>query len=546
MIKYGKSIPTLFFIFLPVVIYLVYTIANSASLFHADDFHLLKTVLWMQDVSGFSAKLDFLMQQHNEHRILFPRLLTWLDYKIEGSINWKTLILIGNLIWVANLYFFWEGFKSLKAPAWMFVAIPFIFLQPQYTDNVTWAISILQQSVVVFWFSLLAYLYSKNKYYWALLIAVVATFTHGNGIFSFFIGIILASLDRKWRVAIIWGLAWLVVGMIYFWGFHKGQAADFEKSLSDPIRLLGAFVAFFGAVTQLRSVNVIVSVAMGTVLVGVLAFYLLPKLQQKVITRNYHLADFDKMLFGIVLFLGITAALICVSRSWGGIETVLAPRYQHYSPFVLCWAYIVFLSFFTPKIRHIFALMAVVSAVLFNALCYFTYNHEVQLRKNWLVADQSNWQQHEVMLNYVKTLNINIWEPYKRAVAVGICSSKPILPAIPQSHSGAVSDHKLLFSTKVIHELDVNGTHPHNYQQIISKTITGRTFLYLESQNGDGYWIATRVRPSGIIEFLTTGRLSKNGFEAEFMTENLPTGNYNIGLLNNNKFSWTPETVQIQ
>lgn len=546
MLKYGKLIPSYIFIFLPIVIYLVYTISNSVNFFFADDFHLLKTVLWVQDVDGIFEKLSILMKQHNEHRILLPRLITLLDYKIEGAINWRTLILIGNLIWMANLWFFWEGFKSFKLPVWMFIAIPFVFLQPQYTDNVTWSISILQQSVIVFWFSLLAYLCSKNRFSWALLVAVIATFTHGNGIFSFVIGIILAMMDRRWRTVMIWAGVLVIVAFIYFWGFEKGQSADFGRSLSDPVRLIMAFFGFFGAVTMIRFQNVNFAVVLGAVLVTILAIYLFPKLKSALFKSRYILTPFDKMLLGNVLFLGITGALVCVSRSWGGVGNVLAPRYQHYSPYLICWVYIVILSYLNLPTKKIAAGLFILFAVLFNALSYFNYNQEIQLRKNWLIADESNWINHGKMLNYASSFNSNIKETYQRINEEGICISKNNFPDISTIDSSLSSPLNLTFFYTVGNDVDASGVYPRQFQHIVNKDIRGLTYLYLKPAKGSGYWIPTRNSHAGIMEFLKSGEPSHQGFEAEFMTENFPPTLYKIGLLNNNKFTWTSQSINIK
>jgi len=546
MLKYGKSIPVYIFIFLPIIIYLIYTVSNSVNFFFADDFHLLKTVLWIQDVDGIFEKLGILMKQHNEHRILLPRLLTLLDYKIEGAINWRTLILTGNLIWIANLWFFWKGFKSFKQPVWMFIGVPFIFLQPQYTDNVTWAISILQQSVIVFWFSLLAYLCSKNRYSWALLVAVIATFTHGNGIFSFVIGIILASMDRRWRTVLTWAGVLVIVAIIYFWGFEKGQSADFGKSLSDPVRLMMAFFGFFGSVTTIRIQNVNFAVLLGAVLITILGIYLIPKLKSSVFKPYNKLSAFDKMLLGNVLFLGITGALVCVSRSWGGVGNVLAPRYQHYAPYVICWVYIVILSYLNLPAKKIAAGLFILFAVMFNALSYFNYNHEIQLRRNWLIADESNWINHGKMLNYAASFNSNIKDTYQRIVKEGICSSENNFPDISIADSSVHLPLRLTFFYTVGNDVDASGIYPRQYQHIVNKELKGPTYLYLKPEKGLGYWLPTRIAHAGIMDFIRSGEPSHQGFEAEFMTENFPPATYKIGLLNNNKFSWTSQTIDIK
>lgn len=545
MIKYGRPIPVIIAIFLPILLYLIYAISNSSPLFFADDFQLLNTVLWVQEVDGFWEKLAILMNQHNEHRILLPRLLTLLDYKIEGAINWKTLIVIGNLIWIGNLWFFWEGFRHFKWPVWMFIAIPFIFLQPQYIDNVTWSISILQQSVIIFWFSLLTYLCSKNRYNWAILVAIIATFTHGNGIFSFIIGIILALLDRNRRMALIWAAVWLIVIVIYFWNFVKGQNADFGKSFSDPVRLISSFFAFFGSLTRIRTSNVNAAVLLGAVLALILAVYLIPKLNTLRVKRMSLLSGFDKMLLGNILFLGITGTLVSVSRSWAGIETVLAPRYQHYAPYVLCWVYIVILSFLNTRSRNVVAGFFIVFAVLFNALSYFTYNSDIQYRKNWRVADESNWINHNIMLDYVGSLNRNIEETYQEVVAAGICKMNDNFRGIAQPDSAKAMPFDLNFSQETIRNEDASGSYQYRTQIIENDKLKGNTFIYLKSGDGVGYWLPTRRQHSGIMEFFKTGKLSKPGFKADFLTENFSAGIYRIGLYNDNKFTWTTQTLRL-
>jgi hypothetical protein len=67
MSKTGKSIISFTVILLPCFVYLIYSFLNSGTLFRADDFHLLKTVVWMQDANGPVEKFKLLIQQHNEH-----------------------------------------------------------------------------------------------------------------------------------------------------------------------------------------------------------------------------------------------------------------------------------------------------------------------------------------------------------------------------------------------------------------------------------------------------------------------------------------------
>ena len=544
MSKFGKSIISIVIILLPVLIYLVYSFLNSDSLFRSDDFHLLKTVVWMQDVDSPIEKFKLLIQQHNEHRIIFPRLLTWLDYTIEGAINWRTLVLIGNLLWVSVLWFFWKGFESKQIPVWMFIPIPYILLQPQYFDNVNWAISILQQSVIVFWFGFLCLLLTKEKFSWAILVAVLATFTHGNGIFSFVIGIIFMSLDRDWKWVIRWVCALVVVGAVYFWGFEKGQNADFQASLSDPLRLIMAFFAFFGALTLIKLHGTIYPVLCGGLFVLILGLHLVPKIILH-FRGGAKLLFFDRLLLGNVLFLGITAALVSVSRSWSGIESITTARYQHYSPFVACWVYLVIVFTLNGKSRGLFAIVTIVVALLFNGASYFIYNEEVVFRKNWLVAEAENWINHAVFLNYAKSFNDNIREPYSEAVKRGVCKAEPNLLAFDDSKIKLDNSVRLSVATRTLNDRDAKNAIPREYLTISNKEISGTTYLYLKRGSEKGYWLPTHISRSSFWDLLAHQTLSKPGFFVELATENLRDGNYKIGVFNGGNLFWTGENIQI-
>lgn len=544
MLIVRKNFFVYLFIFFPVAFYLLYAFTNSGSLFYADDFHLLKTVLWVQEADGFFDKFAVLLKQHNEHRIVIPRLLTWLDYQIEGFINWKTLILAGNLLWVGNLFFFWKASRFLGLPAWMFVAIPFIFLQPQYSDNVTWSISILQQSVIVFWFSLLVYLCVKKQFRLALVVAVVATFTHGNGIFSFLIGIMFALMEKRKKMALVWFTTWILTGVVYFWHFERGQNADFMKSLSNPVGLVGSFFSFFGALSQIRFSSTNLSMFLGLFMFVVLGLYLIPRLI-RFFKGEQTLSFFDKLLIGNGVFLIITGSLVCISRGWAGVENLLAPRYVHYSPFLFCWVYLILLKFISGDKRQIFALLFTGVAILISSFSYFKFNEEIQFRKNWLVADESNWYNHGVMLNYAESFNSNFDQTYQRVVANGICQSRETLVANPENSLMDTVSIGLNYLSFVKNEVDAFASHPHTYQEISNDTLRGNTFIFLKPKDGSGYWLPTWQTRSGIREFFKGGYLQKPGFKASFLTENLPSGQYQIGLLNGGEFRWTTEHLVV-
>ncbi|WP_247232006.1 hypothetical protein [Telluribacter sp. SYSU D00476] len=529
----------------PVVVYLIYVIANAVPVFFADDFHLLKTIVWGQEAPSLSEKYMLLIQQHNEHRILIPRLLTWLDYLLEGSINWVSLIVFGNLLWIATLWFFWKAFKSLEVPYWLFIPLPWILFQPQYYDNVTWSISILQQSVIVFWFGLIAYLCAQNKYRWAVAVAVLATFTHGNGIFSFIVIGAMIVLERKWKEAAICLIVMVLVALHYFWDFGKGPNADFTRSLSNPVRLVASFFAFFGTMTKVMLTNPLYAAALGAVLFMIPALYLLPRLFP-VFRKPLNLSFFDKILLGNLLFLAITGALVSVSRSWGGIETIIAPRYQHYSPYVCAWTYLVLIRLTAGYLRNAVGVVFLVGGILFNGLAYFVYTQEIKFRRDWLVADDTNWTNHKRFLQYNDFFNDNIRKEYGEAESRGICATRSHFNTLARytMGNGVVP---LEFSTNTFVMEAADWREEHQNLRIANTTVEAdNIFLCFKAANHKEYWVPVQKHRNSVQSFLSTGSHYKPGFITDMLPENLAPGEYRLGVLVNNTFYWTDSRALIQ
>ena len=522
---------------IPVIGYLIYAWYNSSPLFLADDFHLLKTILWAKQEASIWGKFMLLYDQHNEHRIIVPRLLTYINYLLNGHINWPGLILFGNLLWVSILYLLWRIFESFGRKPWMFLPVPFILLQPQYYDNVTWTISILQQSVIVAIYVLLAYLLSRKNYKKALLVCLVATFTHGNGILSFPLGILMIGIfERNWKQVGVWSLPWLIVCIAYFWGFRSGQNSNFAASLGDPIRLVSCFFAFFGGVYKAISPNPYFATLTGFILLSVTAVYLIRK-TYVFFRYDRPLQSSEKFFMVIFMFLTITAALVCISRSWSGIEAILAPRYIHYSPFAVCLVYIILMKNIPIRFRRFLAVGALLGGILFNLICYFKYHEDIIYRKNSLSADSENWNNREVFLTYEKSFNSNIRDTYREAIREGICvKNESAFLTIPDTVQ--INPNEISISDTIM-RYDNSGTITYpKIGTISSSSLVGKdVYIYFVSSGGT-FIHATRRNRSAMVSFLSGGGWYRPGFSIDFYHENLPNGHYRIGVLYDGKFSW--------
>lgn len=530
--------------FLPVALLLATVLFYSETLFFADDFHLLKTVFWFQETDSLYQKVVLLMQQHNEHRIVFPRLLTWLDYQLEGHINWPTLMILGNLVWCGVLYFLWDAFRTLKLNPWLFCPVPWLLLHPFYHDNLTWSISVLQQSVIVFILSWLVYAFANRWFVLAIAIVLLGTFTHGNGIFGFAVGVVFLTMYREWRWLGIWLGTALLTAAVYFYGFEKGQNADFARSLSDPLRLIGYFCAFLGSITQVFGPKGWPAVAWGAIVVLGIGWFGFPKIYAQY-QSGRTLSYFEKMLLGNLLFMGITALLVAVSRSWSATDLMIPPRYAHYSPYLTAWFYLVGLAVLARPYARRWAMAWGLVAVVLCAVSYLNYFTTLEYRRDWLRADEANWENYSVFLQYDPSFNHNIRETYQAAVARGVSSHSSQLPARFMNPT-VDSTLRLTFEQGFTTLQDASGKYRGKILRVGSRTLHSETpFLVLVAENRPVIWVPFYRMRNAYRGMLRGEGLKKPDLTTEILLGNLPEGTFELGIYSGHQLRMTPYRIQV-
>jgi hypothetical protein len=210
-----------------------------------------------------------------------------------------------------------------------------------------------------------------------------------------------------------------------------------------------------------------------------------------------------------------------------------------------CWFYLVLLRLLNDFSQKVLAGAFVAGGIIFNGLCYFVYNEEIAFRKDWLIADGSNWNNHHVFLNYRKAFNENILEPYTLAESLGIChKSASVLTA---TGNGTTTDSAIVLTVSrgIVIDRDATGVFPKEQMRVENKTLTGSSFLYLQSGEQKGYWLPGRLSRTSYRELILRKKTKLPGFSVEFVTENLPAGDYRMGVLNKGQFKWTKSRVKM-
>ena len=525
----------------------------SYNFFYQDDFHLLRFVTIFQDSSiPFQQKINALYDQHNEHRIIFPRLFVLIDYYIQGHLDWKILNTISALYYLGIFTFFALIIKKINLSNWYVVPVGLFIFQPSAYQNFYWTISIMQQVGNLFWALFLFYslVYFKPEKFWvSILLIIVLTFTHGNGLFGFGVGGLLLFFQKRYKHLIIWIGLMIIVAGFYFHGYFTAQNSNISGSLSDPIRLIGCFGGFFGGFIHdffKNSFQVLITILGGLVIFLVLAIINLklilnhffetikPKFQQYFPQENL-------FLLACFLYLSITAGLVALSRSWSSIEAGFQNRYLHNSVIALVLLYVTFLHYNSLKFKRDVGIVFLICGILFNIFTWYSNYEILTLQRKSQEADAVNYHLNDISIVNDESFNNNIKPMLNKSFSNGIS-------VFPKSDlTNAIVNLGVLKPLQTInYQIDIQkdsllefNISNSNYRDIYQFSnfdlpYNGNIFVILKSSKNT-FLSAANHRRNSKSKFLRTGQFFTDGFYTSIMTDAMPKNEYQVGILQNSK-----------
>lgn len=276
--------------------------------------------------TGFSERLALIFSQYNEHRIVFDRLVFLADFGLFGKLDFRHLVLVGNLSLVGIAILFAKAaFPHLTIRQKLIYLLPaayslFLF---HYWELSTWSMAALQNLYVVP-FAMLS-LYSlpqprKETFGLASVMAVLAAFTSGNGIFTFMAGAFVLLLLTAYRRLAIWMVLGALTATVYFWGYIRPPYhPDVVDSL---VNHTGRAIAYFFTLTGMLAGSGRPRLALAF---GVLSLLVTLGLLGFLWYKNRFAEHIT--LIGWLVFLYLTCLSLMATRSGMGVGQATTPRY---------------------------------------------------------------------------------------------------------------------------------------------------------------------------------------------------------------------------
>lgn len=291
-------------------------------------------------------------EQHNEHRIVFTRLLFWLDEKLCAGSG--VLLGISNYLLLLGIYvtlcqclrYRLVGQAApwvIKVFALMLMSLEFCWLQQ---ENLVW--NFQSQFLLAQWLPLLAFLLlyqafrsGQQRYFIAAcIVGISALGSMANGVLTLPLMALLALLlGMGWqRISLLTVLA-VLGAAVYFYGYHSpvGHGSLSNALLYQPWDLLRYILLYLGAPFYFLSGQIAYQVAQvaGLFLIGSAGFFAWRSLRQA-----QHDA-LNLMLLVYLLYIGGSALATAGSRLLFGLQQALSGRYA--TPALIAWSVLLIL-----------------------------------------------------------------------------------------------------------------------------------------------------------------------------------------------------------
>ncbi|MGA0558157.1 hypothetical protein ACO2Q8_15965 [Larkinella sp. VNQ87] len=349
------------------------------------DDHALKAFLVNIDkATSLRDTIYEFFRQHNEHRIVYDRLITWLDYRLTGKLNYVHLMVVGNLSLVLLLAVFVRALRKSGAAVWMALPVSLLLFNLSNWENTFWGMAAAQNFTVVALAVATFYeLAFKNRVGWlAIALAVAATITSGNGLLIWPVGLVLIFLRQDYAGVIRWSLALAVTFRLYFLGYEKPAGNPPDRG---PLLDWGkGWLLFNGASAEAFPVQnfMLTCLTLGgvvTLLCAVVGFSLLGKR-----FRGSRLTDWQLFFLGGMAFVLGTGLIVAFNRVGFGLGTLTTSRYKIYSLTLLAFVFSYGIAQSRPARRLATAGVATVFSLALAFFSYSTYLDETIYLRQFL------------------------------------------------------------------------------------------------------------------------------------------------------------------
>jgi hypothetical protein len=343
------------------------------------------------DNPGFKEKIELLFARHNEHRIVVSRLTTVIYYGLFQKINFVHLVIFQNIFLFGFIFLIIKLYKKER----QFDPVTFLLIVIFLCSTSFWQVSNfywagIQHFVIMFFsFASLIVLDKTEKirsldFLLAVLLAILAVLSFGNGFLVLLMGIFLLFAKRKYAILGVWTTIAILLIVYSLFG-DKGDTV--LKSSFNPewmARLLFTFLGSFFYVNWAPAshANIVLCMIVGICVLGFWVWLFFSKYAFR-----------KPLLYSLLSLPILSAIIISISRFEAKSAGGIAPRYMFFSAIIPVIIVLILLDLKLikrEKIKYAFPVLLPIWAFMF----YNNYHSLKQMNEEQIAVTEA-WKQNK-------------------------------------------------------------------------------------------------------------------------------------------------------
>lgn len=426
MDKVKSSLLPLSVLFLLAFIHFFYLNKYAINVPFSDDYNeILKNMNLMLDSSSFSEFSGYLLYGVLGTKPIMLRLISLLHLSILHEINFKSLVLTGNIFLLFLSFVFWVSTVNINKYL-IITAACFIF-QPQYWEAIYQ--STLSNSAFSCLFFSLASIYcitQKSTSYYAasIVLVVLAQISFGNGFMVYPILLMISIYHKNFRLFAVIFVIMILCTYLYTLGGVVSLASGGQFGLLAKLKLWSLYLfEFLGS-----SLGYTFSSGYGRDVVGktaaIIIGFMIVIFYVFLIKKKYY--DKNLFMFSTFTFFILTALLTTKLRFI--MEVPGASRYQVQSALCTLTVLIIIVDLYAISMnKYVVIMLTVVFPLMFVIASYRTNLPTVSGHKTRLAVGLWSWLDHGQ--------GLTIWSGEEAAGRVLIQSNNRNMYHIPSKQS---------------------------------------------------------------------------------------------------------------
>lgn len=284
--------------------------------------------------------------QHNEHRILFPRIIMLAladitHYNTIAEMYFSWILVIFTLIFIFII--FKKDHGNSPSTWMMFVPIAWLMFSFRQLENILWGWQI-QIYLAALGIILSIYFLERSEkinviFFMAIASGLVSSFSFANGLVVWFAGIvfiILTEKNNKKTLLAVWIFFTILTFILYFYGFQRPVAhPDPLFALKNPSVGIQYFLAAMGSPLAFEKYWAIIVGSLFSILTGIILVHM---------RSNRTLLHNNAKWIALIVFSVISAILMTIGRAGFGVEQALSSRYVTFTQLAFIGSYCILLN----------------------------------------------------------------------------------------------------------------------------------------------------------------------------------------------------------